>query len=149
MNPTDMPCNVFLVLVLAIPAFSSAAAPAVEGACKSIMKNDIDFCVTSLQVVPGSDSADLLGFATISHNLSVANATATVAKLEALQNTATDAGLSFAAEFSASKHYNLAVAIYDSAEMRPAACRDNGLVADGENAFKLALMARWFTEKLI
>ncbi|WOL02692.1 hypothetical protein Cni_G11411 [Canna indica] len=47
----------------------------------------------------------------------------------------------FAAKFSASKHYNLAVVIYNSAEMRSVTCRD-GFEVDCENALKLVLMAR-------
>ncbi|WOL01648.1 invertase inhibitor [Canna indica] len=160
--------SLFLVLLaLLIPSFSSAASPTIESACKDFV--DPNFCITSLQVVNGSESADLRGLAGISLRLAVFNATGTFAKLETFKKTTTDAGvlnsvaaceilyrnaattLQFAAEFSASNHFDLAVVMYGSILDAPVQCGEilrNGFDVDGRNFFYLMLMAREFTSKL-
>ncbi|WOK97342.1 hypothetical protein Cni_G06050 [Canna indica] len=106
------------------------------------------------------------GLAKVAHNLAVANATATIAKLEALKKTKKDDAvvetclilykgvltpLRFAAEFAASKHYSVAVDLYGVSIDGPARCEDlmsDELTVDGDNLFKLTLMASEFTKTL-
>ncbi|WOK96707.1 invertase inhibitor [Canna indica] len=161
--------SLFVVLLaLAIPCFSSAASPAIENACRDFV--DPNFCVASLQAASGSETADARGIASISHKLSVANATATLSKLATFKKTATDAGvmksaeaceilykntaaaLKWAGEFAASNHFDMAVVMYETTLSAPSGCGQilaNGFDVDGTNLKMLMLMTRHFSRTLI
>ncbi|CAL9080046.1 PMEI [Musa troglodytarum] len=82
--------KVLLILIsLAILLHSSKLADAsVEDECKIVTAADpnvdYNFCVTSLQADPRSGSADAKELAIIAANLTVANATSTLSKIEKL-----------------------------------------------------------------
>ncbi|TVU14270.1 hypothetical protein EJB05_37729, partial [Eragrostis curvula] len=86
------PQHLLLVLVLVLAAGSRAAlgSGAVEDTCTKATaggkRTDLaPFCVSSLQAAPGSDGADARGLAAIATNLTLANYTAAVAAVKALQ----------------------------------------------------------------
>ncbi|XP_020266168.1 putative invertase inhibitor [Asparagus officinalis] len=79
--------SVFVALLL-LSLFSVDAT--LEETCKELAKPgydiNFDFCMTTLQVVPGSDKADNLGLTIIAANLTYINFTHNQAKAEELIN---------------------------------------------------------------
>ncbi|ONK68145.1 uncharacterized protein A4U43_C05F7910 [Asparagus officinalis] len=77
-----------LVALLLLSLFSVNAT--LEETCKELAKPEheinFDFCMTTLQVVPGSDKADDLGLTIIAANLTYINFTHNQAKAEELIN---------------------------------------------------------------
>ncbi|GJN27487.1 hypothetical protein PR202_gb15515 [Eleusine coracana subsp. coracana] len=79
-----------LIVVLAAGSRAALASTTVKDTCAKAMAGGqheglTPFCVSSLEAAPGSDGADARGLAAIATNLTLANYTAAVATVKALQ----------------------------------------------------------------
>ncbi|URD80012.1 hypothetical protein MUK42_03535 [Musa troglodytarum] len=128
---------------------------------------DSAFCITALQAVPRSDSADLPTLALIALNLTYTNVTSSATKLLALQREATSPAmkntfeacsmlfnniiqpLRWASQFFVTKHYDVASAMFATPLFAPTSCAETAgkvMEKDGNNTFFLMLMTRKFME---
>ncbi|KAJ8512243.1 hypothetical protein OPV22_002677 [Ensete ventricosum] len=155
----------FLLPFLFLPCFSAAVSETMGKACNQTL--DSGFCITSLQAVPKSDSADLPGLALIALNLTYTNVTSSTTKLLALQHEATSPAikntfeaclmlyeniiqpLQWASQFFVTRHYDVAKAMFATPLFAPTNCAEIAgkvMEMDGNNTFFLMLMTRKFME---
>ncbi|THU54820.1 hypothetical protein C4D60_Mb11t00100 [Musa balbisiana] len=155
----------FLLPFVFLPCFSAAVSETMGKACNQTL--DSVFCITSLQAVPKSDSADLPALALIALNLTYSNVTSSATKLLALQREATSPAiknsfeaclmlynnifqpLRWASQFFVAKHYDVAQAMFATPLFAPTNCAETAgkvMEKDGNNTFFLMLMTRKFME---
>ncbi|KAJ3672620.1 hypothetical protein LUZ60_007341 [Juncus effusus] len=77
---------IFLILFISLIILPNSISASLEDSCKAVAKHspniNADFCITSLQVDPSSQSANSIGLALIAVNLASKNATSTKSEIE-------------------------------------------------------------------
>ncbi|KAJ0983750.1 hypothetical protein J5N97_002106 [Dioscorea zingiberensis] len=85
---------VLLQLIICLSFPGGGAAANLEEICQKASSSSVnmtyDFCLTSLQPIPGTREVDTKGLASITINLSISNFTSTREKIADLQSKATD-----------------------------------------------------------